>query len=122
MKTNNILSKCQSGFQPNDLTVNQLIEIYHNIISNMDRGRDVRFVCCDVSKAFDKVWHTGLLFKLKQTGVNKQLISWIESYLADRQQKVVSDGFSSTVKGIKAGVPQGLFWAPSFSLFILMIL
>ena len=88
----------------------------------MDRGRDVRFVCCDVSKAFDKVWHTGLLFKLKQTGVNKQLISWIESYLADRQQKVVSDGFSSTVKGIKAGVPQGLFWAPSFSLFILMIL
>ena len=44
MKTNNILSKCQSGFQPNDSTVNQLIEIYHNIISNMDRGRDVRFV------------------------------------------------------------------------------
>ena len=56
MKTNNILSKCQSGFQPNDSTVNQLIEIYHNIISNMDRGRDVRFVFCDVSKAFDKVW------------------------------------------------------------------
>jgi hypothetical protein len=76
----------------------------------MDRGRDVRFVCCDVSKAFDKVWHTGLLFKLKQTGVNKQLISWIESYLADRQQKVVSDGFSSTVKGIKAGVPCQRTW------------
>jgi hypothetical protein len=88
----------------------------------MDRGRDVRFVCCDVSKAFDKVWHTGLLFKLKQTGVNKQLISWIESYLADRQQKVVSDGFSSTVKGIKAMFPKVLFWAPYFSLFILMIL
>jgi hypothetical protein len=35
MKTNNILSKCQSGFLPNDSTVNQLIEIYHNIISNM---------------------------------------------------------------------------------------
>ena len=43
MKTNNILSKCQSGFQPNDSTVNQLIEIYHNIISNMDNGRDVIF-------------------------------------------------------------------------------
>jgi hypothetical protein len=54
MKTNNILSKCQSGLQPNDSTVNQLIEIYHNIISNMDRGRDVRFSFCDVSKAFDK--------------------------------------------------------------------
>ena len=107
MKTNNILSKCQSGFQPNDSTVNQLIEIYHNIISNMDRGRDVRFVFCDVSKAFDKVWHKGLIFKHKFTGVNEQLISWIESYLSDRQQKVVSEGFSSTLKGIKAGVPQG---------------
>jgi hypothetical protein len=38
-----------------------------------------------------KVWHKGLLFKLKLTGVNKQLISWIESYLSDRQQKVVSE-------------------------------
>ena len=112
MKTNNILSKCQSGFQPNDSTVNQLIEIYHNIISNMDKGRDVRFVFCDVSKAFDKVWHKGLLFKLKLTGVNKQLISWIESYFSDRQQKVVSEGFSSTLKGIKAGVPQGSMWDP----------
>ena len=84
MKTNNILSKCQSVFLPNDSTVNQLIEIYHNIISNMDRGRDVRFVFCDVSKAFDKAWHKGLIFKLKFTGVNKQLISWIESYLSYR--------------------------------------
>ena len=86
MKTNNILSKCQSGFLPNDSTVIQLIEIYHNSISNMDRGRDVRFVICDVSKAFDKVWHKGLIFKHKFTGVNEQLISWIESYLSDRQQ------------------------------------
>ena len=78
----------------------------------MDRRRDVRFVFCDVSKAFDKVWHKGLLFKLKLTGVNKQLISWIESYLSDRQQKVVSEGFSSTLKGIKAGVPQGSVLGP----------
>ena len=51
----------------------------------MDRGRDVRFVFCDVSKAFDKAWHKGLIFKLKLTGVNEQLISWIESYLSYRQ-------------------------------------
>ena len=67
---------------------------------------------CDVSKAFDKVWHKGLLFKLKLTGVNKQLISWIESYLSDRQQKVISEGFSSTLKGIKAGGPQGSVLGP----------
>ena len=74
----NTLSKYQSGFHPNVSTVNQLIEIYFNIISNMDR--DVRFFFV-VSKAFDKVWHKGLLFKLKLTGVTEQLISWIESYL-----------------------------------------
>jgi hypothetical protein len=73
----------------------------------MDKGIDIRFVFCDVSKAFDKGWHKGLLFKFKLTGVNEQLISWIESYLSDRQQKVVSEGFSSTIKGINAGVPQG---------------
>ena len=88
----------------------------------MDRGRDVTFVFCDVFKAFDKVWHKGLLFKLNLTGVNKQLILWIESYLSDRQQKVVSEGFSSTLKGIKAGVPQGSVLVLSFSLFMLMIL
>jgi hypothetical protein len=88
----------------------------------MDKGRDVRFVFCDVSKAFDTVWHKGLLFKLKLTGVSEQLISWIESYLSDRQQKVVSEGFSSTLKGINAGVPQGSVLGLSFSLFILMLL
>ena len=67
---------------------------------------------CDVSKVFDKVWHKGLLFKLKLTGINKQLISWIEIYLSDRQQKVVSEGYSSTLKGIKAGVPQGSVLGP----------
>ena len=74
----------------------------------MEKVREVRFALCDVSKAFDKVWHKGLLFKLKLTGVNEQLILWIESYLSDRQQKVVSEGFSSTLKGINAGVPHGL--------------
>jgi hypothetical protein len=44
--------------------------------------------------------------------ISKQLISWIESYLSDRQQKVVSEGFSSTLKGIKAGVPQGSMLDP----------
>ena len=41
---NNILIKYQSGFQPNDSTVNQLLEIYNTIISNLDKGKDVRFI------------------------------------------------------------------------------
>ena len=45
----------QSGFQPNDSTVNQLVYIYNTIISNLDIGKDIRFIFCDISKAFDRV-------------------------------------------------------------------
>ena len=60
-----MISKYQSGFQRRDSTVYQLINIYHNIIENMDRGKDVRFVFCNVSKAFDRVWHKGLIYQLQ---------------------------------------------------------
>ena len=53
----NILYKYQSGFQSGDSATNQLLEIYHTIISNLDKGRDVKLVFCDISKVFDRVWH-----------------------------------------------------------------
>ena len=57
LQENDILTKFQSGFRPKDSTVNQLLEIYHTIIENLDKGKDIKFIFCDVSKAFDKVWH-----------------------------------------------------------------
>ena len=105
----NILSKNQSGFQPRDCTVNQLVEIYNIVISNLDQGKDVRFVFCDISKAFDKVWHKGLLFKLEKYGFKGDILGWIENYLHDRCQKVMLEGFSSGIECTNAGVPQGQF-------------
>ena len=117
---NEILYKYQSGFQTNDFTVNQLVEIYNTIILNMDKGiKDIRFVFCDITKAFDRVWHNGLLFKLKHYGVAGNILSWIEHYLTDRKQKVVVKGFSSSFKSINAGVPQGSVLGPF--LFLLYI-
>lgn len=69
MIDNNIIYKYQSGFQPGDSTVNQLVEIYNTIISSLDKGKDIRFIFCDISKAFDKVWHNGLLVKLQNYGI-----------------------------------------------------
>ena len=66
LQEHEILTKYQSGFRPNDSTTNQLLEIYHIILENLDKGKDIKFIFCDVSKAFDKVWHWGLLHKLKK--------------------------------------------------------
>ena len=64
-------------------------------------------VFCGVSKAFDIVLHKGLLFKLRQNGIDGKLLEWLNSYLSQRQQKVC---FITCVSGLKstfAGVPQG---------------
>ena len=45
-------------------------------------------VFCDVSKAFGRVWHKGLLFKLRQNGIEGKLLEWLNSYLSQRKQKV----------------------------------
>ena len=62
---NNLLNKYQSGFLPNHSTTVQLIDIYHHICQTFDNNQYTCMVFCDVSKAFDRVWHKGLLFKLK---------------------------------------------------------
>ncbi|KAK6171783.1 hypothetical protein SNE40_018213 [Patella caerulea] len=119
IKENNLLYKYQSGFQPNDSTVNQLLEIYDVIISNLDKGKQIRFIFCDVSKAFDKVWHIGLLAKLKQYGINKTLCKWIEHYLSNRKQCVVLEGFKSSYLHTDSGVPQGSVLGPFLFLIYL---
>lgn len=62
---NNIINKYQLGFQPGDSTTNQLVEIYNITISSLDKGIDIIFVFCNISKAFDRVWHKGIQCKLK---------------------------------------------------------
>ena len=77
------------------------------------------FVFCDFSKAFDKVWHRGLLHKMKAYGITGNLVDWFSSYLKDRRQKVVIKNNSSTYCEISAGDPQGSVLDPL--LFIIYI-
>ena len=69
-------------------------------------------VFCDVSKAFDKVWHKGLMFKLRQNGIEGKLLVWLNSYLSQRKQKVCIKSCFSGLKSIFAGVPQGSVLGP----------
>ena len=65
LRDNHLLYKYQFGFLPNHSTTYQLIDIYHHICQTFDNDQFSCMVFCDVSKAFDRVWHKGLEFKLK---------------------------------------------------------
>ena len=106
-KDNNVITILQSGFVPGDSTTNQLLGIYNTFCKALDKGKEARAVFCDVSKAFDRVWHKGLLFKLNSVRINGTLLQWFTDYLKDRKQRVVLPGVSSDWRFIKAGVPQG---------------
>jgi hypothetical protein len=76
IRDNNLISPHQSGFQPGDSTVNQLSFLYHTFCEALDKKKDVLIVFCDISKAFDKVWHKGLLYKLRKFGIYGSLLQW----------------------------------------------
>ena len=78
----------------------------------------ISFFAKYISKAFDRVWHKGLLFKLKSVGVSGNILAWFEDYLSDRYQRVCITNSASSWKKISAGVPQGYILGLLFFVFI----
>ena len=109
---NNFISDKQSGYRKGDSTIKQLLSITHEIHKAIDNKHEVRAVFLDISKAFDSVWHEGLLFKLKRIGIEGDMIGVIESFLSDRKQRVTIDGKFSEWVDVQAGVPQGSLLGP----------
>ena len=110
----NLLNINQSGFHANGSCINQLISITHDICRafNCCRSLKVRGIFLDLSKAFDKVWHHGLFFKLESFGIRGKLFNLLEDYLSNRFQRVLLNSQESCWLPIKAGVPQGSILGP----------
>ena len=102
----------QSGFRPNDSTEQQLARLLHQLSEARDSGKTVMSCFFDLSKAFDRVWHDGLLAKLRHLGVSNTAHQWFNAYLTGRRQRVKIDSTFSSWLGIPAGVPQGSVLGP----------
>ena len=113
----NILTSTNSGSKPSDSAVNQLVALVNKIYQGLDDHKEVMMIFLDVSKAFDKVWHRGLLHKLKCYGISGTLLKWFSSYLSGRKQRVALEGVYSEWRNVEAGFPQGSILGPLLFLF-----
>ena len=116
---NDLFSPNQSGFRSGDSSINQLVSINHEILNAFDKGLEVRGMFLDISKAFDKAWRDGLIFKLRQNGISGDTINILQDFLRNRKQRVVLNSQCSSWGDVIAGVPQGSSLEPL--LFIIYI-
>ena len=107
-----LISDNQSSFKPGDSCINQLLSITHNSYKLFDGGYEVRGVLLDISKAFDKVWHDGLIFKLQENGISGNLLKVLKYFLANRKQRAVLNGKSSSWTNVQAEVAQSSILGP----------
>ena len=80
---------------------------------------ETRGALLDMSKAFDKIWYQGLIFKLKSTEISDSILRLIECFLRNSFQSVLLNGHTSEWLPVKAGVPKGSIFSPVFFLIYL---
>jgi len=107
LKKNNILINEQSGFRKLRRTTDNLLFLTQKVKEQFNRKKKVCTLFFDISKAFDKVWHAGLLYKLKLINTPQYLINWIRAFLTNRKFCVKINDKISTTEKIEASTPQG---------------
>ena len=112
MLKNNIIVNHQSGFRKNHQTRDQLLRIIQSGLSGFNRKQKMGAVFIDIQKAFDSVWHTGLLWKLHKYAIPQYLGKLLQSYLLERSFVVRVNQSLSLLRPINSGVPQGSVLGP----------
>ena len=114
-----LFSDFQYVFRSSRSTADLLTVVSDRIARAFNRSGATRAVTLDISKAFDRVWHAGLLHKLKSYRISGQIFGLISSFLSNRRLQVVLDGKSSQEYPVNTGFPQGSILGPA--LFLLYI-
>lgn len=109
---NNILPPEQYGFIKGKSTNHQLINVHNYISNNLKVQNSIGMLCLDVEKAFDCVWHQGLIYKLIQYKFDKGVVLIINSFLMDRSFNVKVNDVLSQTQYVPFGVPQGSVLSP----------
>ena len=116
LEENEVLPKHQYGFRKNRGTQVALTTLYETLAMAQRNAFRVNVVCRDVSKAFDKVWHNGLKFKILAQNLPDVFERTLCSFLNDRQIKIKRNNIFGEQIAIKSGVPQGAILSPTLYL------
>lgn len=111
-----VLPAEQFGFRPGRGSPEQLLKLLTFIAKNMDERahRSTMLVALDLTKAFDTIWHEGLIYKLAHFGFPEWILKWTHSYLSGRSMRVHSHGVISLLGALLYGVPQGSVMGPLY--------
>ena len=112
LEANDAFPDSQHGFRSGRLTVSQLLEQYERILDVLASKSNIDIIMLDYAKAFDRINHFILLFKLKDLGISGNIGKWIGQFLMNRNQRVSINGFLSKSSPVISGVPQGTILGP----------
>ena len=119
LATHHVLCDEQHGFRHRRCCESQLISTIDDFASCLNKGGQCDVLFLDFSKAFDRVPHSRLLYKLNHYGIRGPLLKWLESFLTNCSQHVILNNRSSHETNVISGVPQGTVLVPL--LFLLYI-
>lgn len=119
LESKNILTKIQSGFRTQRSTTDNILFLTQKITESFNNKKNLIATFFDISKAFDKVWHQGLIYKMHKYNIPKYIIIWTATFLKDRKFKIKINSSISEEYSISAGVPQGAVVSPIlFNIYI----
>ena len=107
LETNELITQNQSGYRKSYSTTDHIVRLQHSIRQAQQNNKFTTAVFLDFSKAFDMVWKTGLIQKVKKKGIQGEMLNFINDFMSDRTFRLKTDDQISDNYNLENGTPQG---------------